>query len=57
VTATARLLVQRSVGCVHLRMERDGIAVMREAALANCYRTASRELRHWTATRPALTVT
>ena len=36
MTATARLLEQRSVGHVHLRMERDGIAVMREAGSAKC---------------------
>ena len=36
MTATARLLEQRSVGQVHLRMERDGIAVMREAGSAKC---------------------
>jgi urease accessory protein len=36
MTATARLLEQRSVGHVHLRMERDGIAVMREAGSSKC---------------------
>jgi urease accessory protein len=36
MTATARLLEQRSAGHVHLRMERDGIAVMREAGSAKC---------------------
>lgn len=36
MTATARLLEQRSVGHVHLRMEREGIAVMREAGSAKC---------------------
>ena len=36
MNATARLLEQRSVGHVHLRMERDGIAVMREAGSAKC---------------------
>jgi urease accessory protein len=36
MTATARLLEQRSVGHVHLRMERDGVAVMREAGSAKC---------------------
>jgi urease accessory protein len=36
MTATARLLEQRSVGHVHLRMERDGISVMREAGSAKC---------------------
>ncbi len=36
MTAIARLLEQRSVGHVHLRMERDGIAVMREAGSAKC---------------------
>jgi urease accessory protein len=36
MTATARLLEQRSVGHVHVRMERDGIAVMREAGSAKC---------------------
>jgi urease accessory protein len=36
MTATARLLQQRSVGHVHLRMEGDGIAVMREAGSAKC---------------------
>lgn len=36
MTATARLLEQRSVGHVHLRMEHDGIAVMREAGSAKC---------------------
>jgi urease accessory protein len=34
--ATACLLAQRSVGHVHVRMERDGIAVMREAGSAKC---------------------
>ena len=36
MTATARLLEQRSVGHVKLRMEADGIAVMREAGSAKC---------------------
>ncbi|MFN0190515.1 MAG: urease accessory protein UreD [Aestuariivirga sp.] len=36
MNATSRLLEQRSVGHVHLRMERDGIAVMREAGSAKC---------------------
>jgi urease accessory protein len=36
MTATARLLEQRSVGHVQLRMEHDGIAVMREAGSAKC---------------------
>jgi urease accessory protein len=36
MNATARLLEQRSVGHVHLRMERDGIAVMREAGSSKC---------------------
>ncbi len=36
MTATARLLEQRSVGHVHVRMERQGIAVMREAGSAKC---------------------
>jgi urease accessory protein len=36
ITATARLLQQRSTGQVHLRMERGGIAVMREAGSAKC---------------------
>jgi urease accessory protein len=36
MTATARLLEQRSVGHVHLRMEHDGIAVMRESGSAKC---------------------
>jgi urease accessory protein len=36
LNATARLLQQRSVGHVHVRMERDGIAVMREAGSAKC---------------------
>jgi urease accessory protein len=36
MTATARLLEQRSVGHVHLRMECDGIAIMREAGSAKC---------------------
>ncbi len=36
MTATARLLEQRSVGHVHLRMERDGISVMREAGSGKC---------------------
>jgi urease accessory protein len=36
MTATARLLEQRSVGHVQLRMERDGIAVLREAGSAKC---------------------
>lgn len=36
MTAIARLLQQRSVGHVHLRMERDGIAIMREAGAAKC---------------------
>jgi urease accessory protein len=36
MTATARLLEQRSVGHVHVRMERDGIAIMREAGSAKC---------------------
>jgi urease accessory protein len=36
MTATARLLEQRSIGHVHLRMERNGIAVMREAGSAKC---------------------
>jgi urease accessory protein len=36
MTATARLLEQRSVGHVHVRMEREGIAIMREAGSAKC---------------------
>jgi urease accessory protein len=36
MTATARLLEQRSVGHVHVRMELGGIAVMREAGSAKC---------------------
>jgi urease accessory protein len=36
MTATARLLQQRSTGEVHLRMERDGIAIMRESGSAKC---------------------
>jgi urease accessory protein len=36
MTATARLLEQRSVGHVHVRMEREGLAVMREAGSAKC---------------------
>jgi urease accessory protein len=36
MNATARLLKQRSVGHVHVRMEQDGIAVMREAGSAKC---------------------
>jgi urease accessory protein len=36
MTTTARLLAQRSSGQVHLRMEQDGIAVMREAGSAKC---------------------
>jgi urease accessory protein len=36
MTATARLLEQRSVGHVHVRMEHDGIAIMREAGSAKC---------------------
>ncbi len=36
MTAIARLLEQRSVGHVHLRMERHGIAIMREAGAAKC---------------------
>jgi urease accessory protein len=36
MTATARLLEQRSVGHVHVRMEQDGIAVMREAGSTKC---------------------
>jgi urease accessory protein len=36
MTSTARLLEQRSVGQVHLRMEREGIAVMREAGSTKC---------------------
>jgi urease accessory protein len=36
MTATARLLEQRSAGQIHLRMERDGIAVMREEGSAKC---------------------
>jgi urease accessory protein len=36
MTATAQLLEQRSVGHVHLRMERDGIAIMREEGSAKC---------------------
>jgi urease accessory protein len=36
MTATARLLEQRSVGHVHLRMERGGVAIMREAGSAKC---------------------
>ena len=36
MTATARLLEQRSVGHVHVRMERDGPAIMREAGSAKC---------------------
>jgi urease accessory protein len=34
--ATARLLEQRSVGHVHVRMEKSGVAIMREAASAKC---------------------
>jgi urease accessory protein len=36
MTAVARLLEQRSIGHVRLRVERDGIAVMREAGSAKC---------------------
>jgi urease accessory protein len=36
MTATARLLEQRSVGHVHVRIEQDGIAIMREAGSAKC---------------------
>lgn len=36
MTATARLLEQRSTGQVHLRVEKDGVAVMREAGSAKC---------------------
>jgi urease accessory protein len=36
MTATARLLKQRSVGHVKLRMEADGIAVLREAGSSKC---------------------
>jgi urease accessory protein len=36
MSAIARLLEQRSVGHVHVRMERDGIAVMRESGSAKC---------------------
>lgn len=36
MTATARLLEQRSVGHLHVRMEQAGIAVMREAGSAKC---------------------
>jgi urease accessory protein len=36
MTATAQLLEQRSVGHVHVRMERDGIAILREAGSAKC---------------------
>jgi urease accessory protein len=36
MTAIARLLDQRSIGRVHVRMERDGIAVMREEGSAKC---------------------
>ncbi len=36
MTAVARLLEQRSVGHVRLRVERDGVAVMREAGSAKC---------------------
>ncbi len=36
MTATARLLEQRSVGHVHVRMEQSGIAVMRESGSAKC---------------------
>lgn len=36
MTAVARLLEQRSVGHVRLRVEREGVAVMREAGSAKC---------------------
>lgn len=36
MTAVARLLEQRSVGHVRLRVERDGVAVMRESGSAKC---------------------
>lgn len=36
MTATARLLEQRSVGYVHVRVEQSGVAVMREAGSAKC---------------------
>ena len=36
MSAIARLLEQRSVGHVHVRMERDGVAVLREAGSAKC---------------------
>jgi urease accessory protein len=36
MNATARLLEQRSVGHLHLRMERNGVAVMREAGSSKC---------------------
>jgi urease accessory protein len=36
MSTTAQLLEQRSVGQVHVRMERDGIAIMREAGSAKC---------------------
>lgn len=36
MTTTARLLAQRSLGQVHVHMEKDGIAVMREAGSAKC---------------------
>jgi urease accessory protein len=36
MSTTARLLQQRSVGHVHVRMEKDGIAVLREAGSAKC---------------------
>ncbi len=36
MNATARLLEQRSTGHVHIRMERDGLAVMREAGSSKC---------------------
>jgi urease accessory protein len=36
MTAVARLLEQRSVGHVRLRVERDGVAVMRESGSSKC---------------------
>jgi urease accessory protein len=36
MSSLARLLEQRSVGHVHVRMERDGVAVLREAGSAKC---------------------
>jgi urease accessory protein len=36
MTAVARLLEQRSVGHVRLRVERDGVAIMQEAGSAKC---------------------